>query len=288
LKLEVSSSDTRLGMDLTATTSTSSGSTSGLAATTSPAHSHPLSAEPGASSRTRRSRQHQESGTGSNYLTIKAQSQPTEPNWDGSVRGYGKGSETRGRKESVSSLWERSPRLPPLIVVNSSDGTHSVSSSPSQAAVPLFQQPGATTQILATKWHKQSDHTIQTTISKLDMLDSSSDAARHPYHRVIRTLSSALHNMTQARRRLEESRRLLEEKEAARRRRAAELLKELQPSEQDIAKRLLQSLFPDDDEGMHQIQRRHSSMVSFKSLILFPCSHSHSVSRRIVDRSYCR
>lgn len=62
---------------------------------------------------------------------------------------------------------------------------------------------------------------------------------------------------------LEESRRVLQEKEIARKHRAEVLMTELQPSERDIARRVIQSIFTDDDEDRHQVRRQHSLMVTF-------------------------
>ena len=63
-----------------------------------------------------------------------------------------------------------------------------------------------------------------------------------------------------------ESLRVIQEKERARKQRAEELMKELQPSERDIARRVMQSLFTDDDEGMHNVERSQSQMVSPPSI----------------------
>jgi hypothetical protein len=60
---------------------------------------------------------------------------------------------------------------------------------------------------------------------------------------------------------LEDARKVLYEKELARRKRADELLKELEPSEKVIARRLIQSLFTDDDENEHNVRRKQSVMV---------------------------
>ena len=49
---------------------------------------------------------------------------------------------------------------------------------------------------------------------------------------------------------------VLYEEELARRKRADELLKELEPSEQVIARRLIQLLFTDDDENEHNVHRK--------------------------------
>lgn len=119
-----------------------------------------------------------------------------------------------------------------------------------------------TGRIVSTRWQEYSDEAIQSAISGFSVSDSPASASSHPYHSVIRILSSAYHNLAKARRQLEENRNLLLEKEAERKARAEVLLKELQPSEQEIARRVLQSLFTDDDEGGHRIQRKQSHMVS--------------------------
>lgn len=116
-------------------------------------------------------------------------------------------------------------------------------------------------EILRTRWHEMTDDDIGSTVSRLYDSAAQSSNSSHPYHTVVRALSSAVHNLSRVRRELEETRRALQEKEAARRERANQLLKELPPSEQDLAKRVLQSLFPNDDEKQHQVQRRHSRIV---------------------------
>jgi len=117
------------------------------------------------------------------------------------------------------------------------------------------------TQVLANKWHEYSDEAIQAAISRLSAAESPSDVDTHPYHTALRALSSALHNLSRARIELEEHRKLLQEKEAARKERAQDLLSELQPSEREVAKRVIQSIFPDDDENHHQVQRQGSLSV---------------------------
>jgi hypothetical protein len=131
--------------------------------------------------------------------------------------------------------------LPEVIVTNSGD----------------FSSP-----VLSTKWHECSDEVIQQTISQL-----SSVSEDHPandgtvYHSTIRALSSAMHNLLRTRLELEEMCRALREKESARRKRAEALMKELQPSDRDVAKRVLQSIFTDDDESSHQVRRQTSLQV---------------------------
>lgn len=122
-----------------------------------------------------------------------------------------------------------------------------------------------TAQVLATKWHEYSDEAIQSAISRLGVSESPSDITTNPYHSVLRVLSSALHNLSKVRMELEESRRILQEREIARRGRTDELMKELQPSEQEIARRVIQSIFTDDDEEHHHVRRQHSLMVKIFS-----------------------
>lgn len=262
--------------------------------TTTPTHlNHPLSTEPApGSSKSRRSRGRKGSDASratSNYFTLKSQLQHEDATladgatWDGSVRGLGSRSADllRGlkRDESVSSLWDRSgSRNPPVIVVEQSDSfsnlntvKHPRKSIPFQLHKELLNlDKDAYLEVLATRWHKQSDQEIQSTISKLDFRDSSSDAARHPYQAALRVLSSALSNMRKACKALEDDRALLQEKETARKERADQLLRELPLSERDIAGRILQSLFPDDNEQVHQIQRRQSNLVGTNLISSLP------------------
>jgi hypothetical protein len=106
--------------------------------------------------------------------------------------------------------------------------------------------------ILSHKWHEYSDDVIHATLS-------SSESSSHT---AIRALSSALSKLSRVCVELEENHRILQQKEDARRKRAEELIRELQPSERDVAKRVIQSIFTDDDERVHQVRRQQSRMVS--------------------------
>ncbi|KAL4250907.1 hypothetical protein ABKN59_005233 [Abortiporus biennis] len=225
-----------------------------------PTHSHPLLTEEG--SRGRRSRggrqesEHTRSLT--NYFTLKAQLEEkgkSNANWDGSVRGYGKDNNTR-----------KTGRPTPIIVVESASDVKLAGTSTLES---LFSDPvqsgvdsATLNHILNTKWHEYSDEAINSEISRLE---GSSDV-NHPYHTTIRVLSSAVQKLTQVRAELEESRRMLLEKENARKARAESLMRELQPPDRDVAKRVLQSLFPDDDEEDHRVQRKHSTLSLAESL----------------------
>lgn len=250
-----------------------------------PVHSHPLLAEENLS-RGRRSRGNQDldgARPTTNYFTLKAQLEAdntSDPgNWDGSVRGYSKAEKrmsiesNSGRKPSSSSLaimWDRPTR--PMFIVgspnsNDSMSIHATSSrrNPDSTITDASDldefTSGTTAQVLATKWHDYSDEAIQSAIARLGVSESPADVSTHPYHTALRVLSSALNNLSRVRLELEESRSALQEKEVARRRRADELMKELQPSEQDIARRVIQSIFTDDDEEDHQVQRQQSYIV---------------------------
>ena len=143
---------------------------------------------------------------------------------------------------------------------------------------PFEVSPAQSAQVLETKWHEYSDEAIQSTISRLGATNSPSEAPSNPYHDTLRVLSSAVHRLSKARAELEESRKELLEREAARRTRADELMRELQPSEQEVARRLLQSLFPDDDESRREVQRKHSDTVRERSDRLKSRSHSTDTS----------
>jgi DUF438 domain-containing protein len=124
----------------------------------------------------------------------------------------------------------------------------------------------AASRILSHPWHDYSDEAVQSAISAISVAESPAFVSGHPYHTSLRVLSSAVHNLTKIRREMEESLRVIQEKERARRQRAEELMKELQASDRDIARRVMQSLFTDDDEGMHKVERSQSDMVSTPSI----------------------
>ncbi|KAG1821031.1 rab-GTPase-TBC domain-containing protein [Suillus subaureus] len=277
---------------------------------TTPVHLHPLSPNE-ISSRGRRTRgahDVDETRPPNNYFTLKTQSETlVEPenkganiraNWDGSVRGFGKpdasgssGELVTGRgisSNSLSALWDRpvhqAPRfiigppfdtnflvppgsLPPRTAL--SDGTSEVSLS-------------VTTQVLANKWHEYSDEAIQAAISRFTVAESPSDVDTHPYHTALRVLSSTLHSLSRARIELEEHRKLLQEKEAARKERAETLLSELLPSEREVAKRVIQSIFIGDDETRHRVQR-HGSIASLKTSLTEAIEDDTLLSRSVPD-----
>ncbi|KAF9048890.1 rab-GTPase-TBC domain-containing protein [Panaeolus papilionaceus] len=245
-----------------------------------PVHSHPLSPEE-TPTRVRRGRGHHNSDAkqGSpnpNYISSSSRKSLAEPDnssdWDGSIRSFAqkRSPEFRpGQQESsISALWEQQGQqpLPPLFVVGSPTGQ----SNPEVSLTADCDVDGVgaavTSQVLANKWHTYSDEAIQTSISKLSTSESPANTPNHPYHTALRVLSSAVSNLSRARLELEETRRVLLEKELARRKRAEELLKELQPSDQDIARRVLQSLFTDDDEDVHHVRRKQSVLSLSESL----------------------
>lgn len=245
-------------------------------------HSHPLSAEelPSRGRRTRVGQRKAETPSVNsanthtpNYFTLRerldvnahAESRHVHANLDGSVRGYGKADQahttrdTSATRQPLPTLWDR----PPMFVVGSSKDRLAVNSMARTAELVGIDGllPGAASQILANQWHDYSDEAIQSAISSISVSESPASVSSHPYHAALRVLSSAVHNLTKVRREMEDSLRVIQEKERARRQRADELMKELRPSERDIAGRVMQSLFTDDDEGMHKVERSQSRTV---------------------------
>jgi hypothetical protein len=88
---------------------------------------------------------------------------------------------------------------------------------------------------------------------------------------------------------LEDKRRRLGEREREQRRRAERLVEEMGEmggQEREVAKRLLQSLFPDDDEGVHQVQRKQSRMVGdyFCAVgVLADYNYTQSLSESLIE-----
>ena len=238
-----------------------------------PAQSHPLSADD-ISSRGRRSRGKQdiepESRPSTTYLALKAQSEvqrdhttvngaDPKSNWDGSVRGKRKAPDEKDSSNSLSVMWDRGPYV--FATGESRNPGTSPLGSPNWRSPRLVlpDEEDEDTSILSHKWHDYSDDVIHATLS-------SSESSSHT---AIRALSSALNKLSRVCTELEESHRVLQQKESARRTRAEELMKELQPSERDVAKRVIQSIFTDDDEQIHQVQRQQSRMVSCHQLRSF-------------------
>ncbi|KAG2348082.1 TBC-domain-containing protein [Suillus weaverae] len=278
---------------------------------TTPVHLHPLSPNE-ISSRGRRTRGAQDvDGTRSpnNYFTLKTQSETllAEPenkgvniraNWDGSVRGFGKPDASRSNGElvtargmssnSLSALSDRPAHQAPRFIIGPPFDTNFLvppGSLPPRTALSdgiSEVSPSVTTQVLANKWHEYSDEAIQAAISRFTVAESPSDVDTHPYHTALRVLSSTLHTLSTARIELEEHRKLLQEKEAARKERAEALLSELLPSEREVAKRVIQSIFTSDDETHHRVQR-HGSLSSLKTSLTEAIEDDTLLSRSVPD-----
>jgi len=152
--------------------------------------------------------------------------------------------------------------------------------------------PAVSSQVLATKWYMYSDEAIQSAIANLHPSESPANGPSHPYHTALRVLSSAVHDLSRARLEFEETRRVLQQKEVERKKRAEELLKELMPSEQEVARRVIQSLFTDDDETGHKVKRKQSVLVCLKNcdyrLRLPTLTNTFTVFSRILGRGFCR
>ena len=215
-----------------------------------------------------------------NYFTLKERLDATaqagssngRANWDGSVRGYGKAGDRRphttrdasSTRQPLPTTWDR----PPTFVFSPSEELLSAGSMTRTAELVAIDglPTGAASRILSHPWHDYSDEAIQSAISSISVTESPASVSNHPYHTSLRVLSSAVHNLTKIRREMGESLRVIQEKERARKRRAEELMKELQAPEREIAHRVMQSLFTDDDEGMHHVERSQSQMVRAPSI----------------------
>ncbi|KAG6334801.1 hypothetical protein ID866_4290 [Astraeus odoratus] len=270
-----------------------------------PVHLHPLSADEEPPSRGRRSRAAQEASTDTlrpqnNYFSLKAQLEKlgeadvksissvagsvvyARPNWDSSVRAYGKADwpEPNGEQEvlerrpssaSFSPPWQRSPvpvQAPHFVGAPPCDVSYVIPSSPiSTRGNQLFEggtselSSSLVAQVLANTWHNYSDEAIQSAISHLE---APADIEGHPYHAALRVLSSAFHHVSRTCVELEERRKVLEEKQVAAKLRAEALLEDLQPSEREVARRVIQSIFTDDDEEKHHVKRQQS-LTSLKT-----------------------
>jgi small G protein signaling modulator 3 len=278
-----------------------------------PVHSHPLSpdeivpnnARSGRRSRPRRSDavEPSTSAATTGYFTPRPEHDPPPPggasDWDGSVRRISDahrrpalplGGSLSRVQSSTSSLnlappsftEPRASRAPPLLVVDASDASVVPHTTLAPLAFPDGGVPDArAAQILGTRWHEYSDSAIQAAVARLDTSDSPADVPIQPYHEALRVLSAAVHSLSRARIDLEEKRRRLEEREKERKERAKTLMEEMNAADREIAKRVLQSLFPDDDEGVHRVQRKHSHQVCLPSssedhvLTNFSLSPSH-------------
>lgn len=166
---------------------------------------------------------------------------------------------------SLSSVFEQPTRTAPLIIVGSPNGSAVASQHDAQTESNETTDAGGgefnssiTAQVLATKWHEYSDEAIQSAISTFSVSESPAEVSSHPYHSALRVLSS---HLSRVRMELEESRRKLMEKEGARRSNADELMKQLQPSEQDIARRVIQTIFTEEDDDRRRVRKQQSFMV---------------------------
>ncbi|TDL25839.1 TBC-domain-containing protein [Rickenella mellea] len=243
-------------------------------------HSHPLSPEQTVISgrRSRAKLDVPETQSSTSYFTLKAQS---EQHFDdpggresqtlkaGPSRGGGHGDAgaRHGRRpnQSLTSLWNGNPK-PPVFVISESEELDRKDHSLSSPLLEMLEEhpvkelaqfgPVTTSQVLSTKWHDMSDEQIQTEISRFSTAGSPSETPAHPYHSTLRVLSAALDRLSRARIDLEESRKRLEEKERKRREKSQLLLRELQPSELDVARRMLDTLFADDSEDLEVSKKR--------------------------------
>jgi len=220
-----------------------------------PAHSHPLSP---LLSHGRRSREpaRSDSKNATSCLTLNAQLEhdiSITSNCDGSGRGYSKPNKYTRRKDHPSSGDEVGAS-----VLGSSHGSHVINVLQSQQHSQLV-----IAHVLNTKWHECSDDAIEDAILTMISMEEPGSVVNHSYFTALRILSSAYSSMSYAWQDSQEYRCLVLEKETARKQRADDLLCEIQPSEREVARRVIQSIFTNDDEHSYRVQRQQSNRVCY-------------------------
>lgn len=217
-----------------------------------PAHSHPLSP---LLSHGRRSREppRSDSKNATSCLTLNAQLEQDisiTSNYDGSGRGYSKPNRRKNHPSSGDEVGTS--------VLCSSHGSHVINVLQSQQHSQLV-----IAHVLDTKWHECSDDAIENAISTMISMEEPGSVVNHSYFTALRILSSAYSSMAHAWQDSQEYRCSMLEKETARKQRAHDLLCELQPSEREVARRVIQSIFTNDDEHSYRVQRQQSNRVCY-------------------------
>jgi hypothetical protein len=254
------------------------------------AHSHPLSPdiEHPSASRSRRRPRRSDAASEASASYFPRTGVPDSPvaEWDGSVRRLGTGTGSTPRRPTLPALGPSLTRAsfgspvgrvpasraleppalaspvsrPPLFIVDAADAADA--SVWGEGGAP--DAPDArTAAILGTRWHEYSDSAIQAAISSLAPGVTPADGTSHPYHDALRALSAATHALSRARAELEADRQRLLEREAERRARAEAVVGETKNAgEREAVRRVLQALWPDDDESGHRVERKASHLVS--------------------------
>lgn len=250
-----------------------------------PVHSHPLSPhdDSPSTSRTRRSRNADGSRPASSYFTLKAQLEKDSshsPTWDGSVRAFSKDTKSTHHNTSSSSLADLWPRKnsgyhpAPLLIADSSQVKDTRLASRSTHPEVLVTEytagqeeytPTVMSHVLGMQWHQSSDEVIQAAISELSATESPAQCSEHPYHTALRILSCAHHNLKKARMELEERHTQLQEREKHRRAEAEAVVEQLPEAERDIAKRVLASVFSEENDAK-SLRKARSFMSLTESL----------------------
>ncbi|KAG8914153.1 hypothetical protein FRC01_004198, partial [Tulasnella sp. 417] len=125
--------------------------------------------------------------------------------------------------------------------------------------------------IISTRWHDQSDSELQASLQDVvsEDLQPSLDDSRltHPYHTVVRVLSSSLEKLNDRHMELENRWKRRIEAERARRRDAEARVKALKPPvPEDVAKRILNAVF---GEAEQTSSSDHPGNLSSENSVLF-------------------
>ena len=222
-----------------------------------PVHSHPLSPQEATSSRNTRVRlistrdaEAAKPRPTTSYFALKSHSeelnpstQPSEPphsrrvtaNWDGSVRGYGTRQENGIPKSSNAS------RPLPVFTLGPSQPT-----PPRTPPEVSGVDQDAVAQVLTTKWHLCSDEEIEAAVAQISSSGSSADPPPHPYHAIVRVLSSALVHAAKARSELEAEKRSLEAGLRLAEDKVAVLFRTMDATQAGTARDTIDTLKPDE------------------------------------------
>ena len=263
-------------------------STPNTPATPNVAVNHPLSPAIPSTSRRGRAKQisvsDEDARPNTNYFTLKAQAEQGHSfltEWT-NREGRSRGSSTAHGKDlasnvdrvsserSLSSLWDSRPvsrakkdKISTIDNVVASDyPTHATGSRTSVVKEKGDFEPFTTSHVLTTKWHELSDAQIKDTISQYSASTPTVDTPIQAYHSILRTLSTAIEDLSVERSELDKLRVFMEERDKTLKKKAEKTVDALSPSERDIGRRILAAVFSDAEET-RIVVKRDSRMVSY-------------------------
>lgn len=251
------------------------------------ASSHPLSPElqtsTGRRVRGRTYNEDEDIRPNTNYFTLKAQAEQASKgsflndwaaskrdDWDSGDREIRRGISSRTVvKEDVNPLHEDRSKSKPIVIVNSAQSMMgSTRSPPVGQSLPSAEcealGTAAVTQVLETKWHELSDQLIEATIAQ----QSQGSGQSTSYLPTLRALSAALEDTLSECRTLEVTLASMQAKEKERFEQAEQFISKLPPSDQPIARRVLDIFTPSSYEFSPKVTKRPSYTVTIFTWII--------------------